>query len=69
MNDCALRDSIKALESTLAELSRMVGWSLDHEVLTFCLAARMAIARLNSVKMQVEPNGEQVNCIVKTSWT
>lgn len=44
-----LRQHVIALESSLAELSRMIGWSLDGEVLMACVQARAAIAELQSI--------------------
>ena len=44
-----LQDAVRTLEGTLTELSRMVGWSLDHDLLAACLAARTLIAKLNSI--------------------
>ena len=39
---------IDRLEETMTELSRMAGWSLDPNLLSACLEARLAIARLKA---------------------
>lgn len=49
-----MRLNTLALEATLAELSRMMGWSLDATMLAACLAARAEIAKLSAVVLDDE---------------
>ena len=45
-DNTALARKIDKLEETLAELSRMVGWDLDPQLLQHCLDSRIAVAHL-----------------------
>jgi len=47
----ALQSAVDKLETTLTELSRLVGWDLDPRVLEASLDARLAIGRLKAVEM------------------
>ena len=58
-----IRQNIVGLENSLAELSRMMGWSLDPKVLRACLAARTAIAELSIVTL--DDSDEVVDAVVK----
>lgn len=50
-NSAGLQKRILDLETTLAELTRMTGWSLDANLLTASLIARTQIAKLKSVAL------------------
>ena len=50
-NSPELRQNMLSLEASLAELSRMIGWSLDANILGACLAARTAIAELSATQL------------------
>jgi hypothetical protein len=43
-----IHQKVAALDETLVELSRMAGWSLSPELLTYCLQARISISRLRA---------------------
>lgn len=58
-----IRKKIVALEATLAELSRMMGWSLDSHALAACLSARTAIAEL--LALNLDDSEEVKNEVVK----
>lgn len=57
-----IRQNIVSLEASLTELSRMLGWSLDPNVLSACLAARGAIAKLHVVTL--DNSDEAVDSVV-----
>lgn len=48
-NSTDIRERIFDLETTLAELTRIIGWDLDPKLLTSILVARTEIIRLKSV--------------------
>lgn len=58
-----IRQNVVGLEASLAELSRMLGWSLDPKVLGACLTARTAIAELQAVSL--DDSDEAVDAVVK----
>lgn len=55
-NSPTLQKRVIDLESTLAELTRMTGWSLDANLLTASLIARTQIAKLKSIALDGSDN-------------
>jgi hypothetical protein len=58
-----LMSKIERLEETLTELSRMVGWDLDANLLRACLDARISISRLK--KTTLDESDEAKNSITE----